>query len=229
MEFTNDIVDHGLQGDNEIFSLNKIKTKKQLLELQDTLPGLEFSDQDEDEDPKARPNKKKKILFSKFDQNNEDEFDRDDEEPAADEEDPQFEKDSDQDINVYSDDEENDEENPLLNDLSEPSADKKSAKTNLWFNKEAFDFLKDNDEQNKELLQDMELDETAEVKKEKPPKSKFDSDSESENEKAEESDSDSDDDEDDEDDDDDFIGKGKRKRGAQESDNVNSEKSELKT
>ena len=28
MEYTNDIVDHNVQGDNEIFSLNKIKTKK---------------------------------------------------------------------------------------------------------------------------------------------------------------------------------------------------------
>ena len=28
MEFQNDIVDHNEQGDNEIFNLNKIKTKK---------------------------------------------------------------------------------------------------------------------------------------------------------------------------------------------------------
>ena len=28
MEFQNDIVDHNQQGDNEIFNLNKIKTKK---------------------------------------------------------------------------------------------------------------------------------------------------------------------------------------------------------
>lgn len=28
MEYTNDIVDHTQQGDNEIFSLNKIRTKK---------------------------------------------------------------------------------------------------------------------------------------------------------------------------------------------------------
>jgi hypothetical protein len=28
MDYANDIVDHAQQGDNEIFSLNKIKTKK---------------------------------------------------------------------------------------------------------------------------------------------------------------------------------------------------------
>ena len=28
MEFQNDIVDHNQQGDNEMFNLNKIKTKK---------------------------------------------------------------------------------------------------------------------------------------------------------------------------------------------------------
>lgn len=33
MEFSNDIVDTNHQGDNEIFSLDKIKTKKVILDL----------------------------------------------------------------------------------------------------------------------------------------------------------------------------------------------------
>jgi hypothetical protein len=37
MNFQNDIVDHNLQGDNQMFSLNKIKTKKVLDVLTSTL------------------------------------------------------------------------------------------------------------------------------------------------------------------------------------------------
>ena len=177
MEFTNDIVDHNAQGDNEIFSLNKIKTKKQLLELQTALPGLEISD-DDDEEAEPKFKSKKKMLFSKFDANNEDEFEKDDDQ--EDDTDPEYENDSEQeDINNYSD--EDVEKNPLLNDLSEPTTDKKSAKSNLWFNKEAFDFLKDSDEQNQELLKEIEMeDENEKVDEKKPKKGKFDSDSDSE-------------------------------------------------
>lgn len=106
--------------------MTNFKKLKQLLELQSAIPGLEISDEEE-EVPKSRT--KQKVTFSKFDDKNEDEFDRDDE---PENEDPEFEKDSDlEDINEYSESE--DEANPLITNLNE--TDKKSSKTNTWFSK----------------------------------------------------------------------------------------------
>lgn len=87
---------------------------------------MQISDDDEEQ---PRQKKKQKVTFSKFDAKTEDEFDMD--EPDNQEEDPEFEKDSDlEDINQYSESEE--EENPLLNNLE---TDKKTSKSNTWFNK----------------------------------------------------------------------------------------------
>jgi hypothetical protein len=123
---------------------------------------LEFSDNEEENDElKAGMRKKKsKISFLKFDSADPNEFesaseaddDDDDRREVLDEAlDNEKNNNRDENENYFSDD----EENPLLADL----LDKKESKKDLWFKKDAFDFLNNQDEQNNELLDSLDLDE----------------------------------------------------------------------
>ena len=175
MENPND--QHDIVGDNEVFSLAKIRTKKTLMELQGALPGMEFSDEDDYDKEEYMSRKPKKVKFDKTDDKNdlyaglensvthkhkrgllekeelEDELDSDNLVDSNDEE-----------TNVveHSDehDDEAEEENPLLNDLTYGSkAEKKSANADLWFSKDSFDFLRDTNEENNELMRYIEEEE----------------------------------------------------------------------
>lgn len=137
MELPNDTIDFNLQGDNEIFSLSKIKTKKQLMDLQNSLPGLEISD-DEEIDGELHTRQKLKIKFTDEDKDdfyasiekgnktsdNEDELEVSDKEEENEMPNENLNEDLDED------------ENPLLTDLVEGTREEKKKKlTNLWFNK----------------------------------------------------------------------------------------------
>ncbi len=175
MENPND--QHDIVGDNEVFSLAKIRTKKTLMELQGALPGMEFSDEDDYDKEEYMSRKPKKVKFDKTDDKNdlyaglensvthkhkrgllekeelEDELDSDNLVDSNDEETNGVE---------HSDehDDEAEEENPLLNDLTYGSkAEKKSANADLWFSKDSFDFLRDTNEENNELMRYIEEEE----------------------------------------------------------------------
>ncbi len=175
MENPND--QHDIVGDNEVFSLAKIRTKKTLMELQGALPGMEFSDEDDYDKEEYMSRKPKKVKFDKTDDKNdlyaglensvthkhkrgllekeelEDELDSDNLVDSNDEETNGVE---------HSDehDDEAEEENPLLNDLTYGSkAEKKSANSDLWFSKDSFDFLRDTNEENNELMRYIEEEE----------------------------------------------------------------------
>ena len=175
MENPND--QHDIVGDNEVFSLAKIRTKKTLMELQGALPGMEFSDEDDYDKEEYMSRKPKKVKFDKTDDKNdlyaglensvthkhkrgllekeelEDELDSDNLVDSNDEETNGVE---------HSDehDDEAEEENPLLNDLTDGSkAEKKSANADLWFSKDSFDFLRDTNEENNELMRYIEEEE----------------------------------------------------------------------
>jgi AdoMet-dependent rRNA methyltransferase SPB1 len=143
MDVKNDTTDFDLQGDNEMFSLNKIKTKQQLIELSKVVPniGMNMSDNEDDEQPFRRG--KKKISFLKSDQNRG--FDDDDEEYSKRRDDdtgfssdeeirPDNEDDQGSDFEIETEDEI--EDNPLLVDLvSRNEAHKKEINADKWFSK----------------------------------------------------------------------------------------------
>ena len=155
------------------------------MDLQGALPGLDFSDEDE-YDKESYLNKPRKVKFSKTDDKN-DFYERlengNKDEPVSDTE-IEFENEEvedEHDENKFDDDDEADEANPLLDDLvSANKAEKKSMNTDLWFSrvimkwnlffkmkwinissklKDSFDFLRDNNEENDELLKCIELEE----------------------------------------------------------------------
>jgi hypothetical protein len=145
MEYTNDIVDHTVQGDNEMFSLNKIKTKKQLLELQKTLPNIDILDDEVDADNVPLRRGKKKTLVFKDGDNLDEQYDIPYEKKNSDDEN---DTDSESELDLRgadSDDEglvktnefyESDDDNPLIARLTnESQAEMKINKTNQWFNK----------------------------------------------------------------------------------------------
>lgn len=170
MEIPNDV--HDIQGDNEVFSLAKIRTKQTLLDLQGALPGMEFSDEEDYDKEEYMTRKPKKMKFSKTDDKNDlyevlensiktkgggirpkDEEGEDLDIESAEEEVAGSNSDND-----VSDD--NEEENPLLNDLTYSTKSEKRAKnTDLWFSKDSFDFLQDANEENNELLRCIEMEE----------------------------------------------------------------------
>lgn len=112
------------------------------------MPGLVFSDNEEENDElKLNFNKKKKVAFLKDDRRD----DEDDDDVEEDDDDEMEFNESDDEGNQGSGDEsDEDEENPLLTDLSQNG--KKTGKDNLWFNKDSFEFMNDPDEENQELL-----------------------------------------------------------------------------
>lgn len=138
------------------------------MELQGALPGMEFSDEDDYDKEEYMSRKPKRAKFSKTDDTNDlyaglensvthkhkrgllekeesaDEIDSDNLAASSDEEANGIEP---------SDDEDATEGNPLLNDLTYSSkAEKKSANADLWFSKDSFDFLRDTNEENNELM-----------------------------------------------------------------------------
>lgn len=120
---------------------------KQLLELQSAVPGLVFSDNEEENDElKLNFNKKKKVAFLKDDRRDDD----DDVDEDDDDEEMEFNESDDEENQGSGDESEEDEDNPLLTDLSQNG--KKTGKDNLWFNKDSFEFMNDPDEENQELL-----------------------------------------------------------------------------
>jgi hypothetical protein len=149
MEYTNDIVDHNMQGDNEMFSLNKIKTREQLLRLQSTLPNVDIMDDEVDEDnvPLARRGKRRTLVFKDGD-NTDEQYDV----PYQEKRDSDSEGghgDSDSELDLRDDDEdkdgkmvknedfyESDEDNPLIARLTDETlSERKANKVNMWFNK----------------------------------------------------------------------------------------------
>jgi hypothetical protein len=113
---------------------------------------------DDDFDEIDFKNRKKRISYLKSDENpnlklvldehDDDEREREVNGSNVDDHDDENGYDSDQD----------EEENPLLNDLSyESGAEKKNTKTSMWYNKEAFDFLKDSNDVNNEILNNLDL------------------------------------------------------------------------
>jgi hypothetical protein len=101
------------------------------------VPGLELSDNEEENDElKVNLNRKRKALFSKFDFQNDDEFEKNSDDENDEPELGSSSDDDDDEANgkrgddYYSDE----EENPLLDDLS-GQVNGSKAKTNLWFNK----------------------------------------------------------------------------------------------
>lgn len=122
---------------------------KQLLELQSAVPGLVFSDNEEENDElKLNFNKKKKVAFLKDDRRDDEEDDGVDEDDDDDE--MEFNESDDEENQGSGDESDEDEDNPLLTDLSQNG--KKTGKDNLWFNKDSFEFMNDPDEENQELL-----------------------------------------------------------------------------
>ena len=135
MELPNDTMDFNLQGDNEIFSLSKIKTKKQLMDLQKSLPGLEISDDEEIDGELQLRRQKKKIKFTDEDKDN---FYAGIEHgnAGASDNDDEIEPDEEEEIRQNLDQDSDVDENPLLNDLVDGTREEKKKKnTNLWFNK----------------------------------------------------------------------------------------------
>ena len=136
MEQPHDQNDFNLQGDNEIFSLSKIKTKKQLIDLQQTLPGLEISDDEEYEDDMYGKRGRKKIKFDKSDDKNDffarlENGNKDDSENED-----EIEPDNEQNHEKLQSDESDIDENPLLQYLIDGNrGEKRKMNTNLWFNK----------------------------------------------------------------------------------------------
>ena len=200
---------------------------------------------DDDFDELDFKSRKKRMSYSKTDENpnlrlvlNEQDVD---EEEESEQNVPDYNKYSDDsDANNSGDDNEDDEENPLLNDLTyETGADKKKSKTNMWYNKvieynwnfsiikskliaiflrlkEAFDFLKDVNDVNNEIMNNLDLNEDSDTEKQK---SKFDGD---ESEDSQDSD--------DSDDEDEKKTKNKKKKGKKVDntvDNQNEKKSKI--
>ncbi len=110
--------------------------------MQGTLPGLTVSDDDDFDELDFKSNRKK-MSYSKTDENpnlrlvlneNVDEDDEENEQNVPDYN--KYSDDSDVENGYEKNGDEDDEENPLLNDLSyETGADKKKSKTNMWYNK----------------------------------------------------------------------------------------------
>jgi len=160
-------------------------------------PGLEISDDEEYEDDMYGKRGRKKIKFDKSDDKNDffarlENGNKDDSENED-----EIEPDNEQNHEKLQSDESDIDENPLLQDLIDGNrGEKRKMNTNLWFNKDAFDFLRDDgEEENSELLKYIEqediLEETKMEKKAKAKKPKF---SEFSIEPEIKSDSDSDDD-----------------------------------
>lgn len=149
------------------------------------MPGLAFSDDDEDERNANNFMKKrnKKSLFSKFDQN-EDLEERINQKEANNDDENDFSFDENDDESVDENLEkftiEREEENPLLADFD------RSSKTSLWFNKDAFDFLKDTNEIDSNLLNSIEFNEDSNDKRKKRSIKKEDSDDEDDDENEDE-------------------------------------------
>ena len=162
LELKDDQIDFHLQGDNELFNLNKIKTNKQLIELQKTLPDLDLitqNDLDDEDDMFGLKNKKKKKSFSKDDDDQayleasipakksakkgsdgEDEEDEGDSELEFSEDEENLNEDL---LNGNDDDEDEEERNPLLDDLNnEDRVEAKKSLTSQWFNKVSLPILK---------------------------------------------------------------------------------------
>lgn len=116
------------------------------MDLQDTLPGLEFSDDEEHDGQSGVKNGKKlKVSFSKFDEDDDRHLDSNEEENDENQEPELNQKQS---LNNkkkkkqqktidnaqlgYSDDE--DDENPLLNNLENLNGSAKQPKGSSWFN-----------------------------------------------------------------------------------------------
>lgn len=143
------------------------------MELQNTLPGMEFSDEDEYDKEEYMTRKPKREKFSKTDDKNDLYATLENsvktktksghqgikaKEESADE----LELESEPDENTTSDlDMDADiAENPLLEDLNFGSkSEKKALNSDIWFSKDSFDFLNDNNEENNELIRCIEMEE----------------------------------------------------------------------
>jgi hypothetical protein len=127
-----------LQADNEIFSLTKIKTKKQLLDLQKTLPELTvFSDEEIDSKGMLKTSSKK-IKYKKDDLSYlEEEEDNHNQKSDSENEDFHSHEDADSGMSPGDDNNSNeDEANPLLDDLiSSNLKEAKKSHANNWFNR----------------------------------------------------------------------------------------------
>ncbi|WAR11656.1 LOW QUALITY PROTEIN: SPB1-like protein [Mya arenaria] len=123
-----------MSDDRELFALTKIKSKKQL----ETVEEVELSDADEEDEEEDVSNKKKKRII----------FDREEKDYGmsdVSDEDEEFDEDDASDGSI-SLDEANDEENPLL-----VGKQSKKSKTDMWFSKESFAGLDDEDDEDVEI------------------------------------------------------------------------------
>lgn len=142
--------------DRELFDLHRIKSKKQL----ETVEEGQLSDADDDQDEDEVPKKKSKISWERSDvkdyqlpgEGSDEEVEEDDDDNSGSE----GESDENEDGDISLDDAEIEDLNPLL-----VGGSGRKAKTDMWFSKDSFAGLEDDDDE------DVEIEQMAEAYKEK--------------------------------------------------------------